>query len=45
MHFLSSDTDKYKGVFIVALKISGFSIFGGDEWARTTDPLHVKQIL
>ena len=34
MHFLSSDTDKYKGVFIVALKISGFSIFGGDEWNK-----------
>ena len=24
MHFLSSDTDKYKGVFIVALRNQGF---------------------
>ncbi len=32
-HFLSSDTDKYKGVFIVALLKSGFS--GGDLFCIT----------
>lgn len=26
-------------------KIGGFLRFGGDNWNRTSDPLHVKQVL
>ena len=25
--------------------VGAFFVFGGDKWTRTTDPLHVKQVL
>ncbi len=43
MKLYNSYSELFKGIIKNPVRKNG--IFGEDEWARTTDPLHVKQVL